>query len=53
VAEPSRCCDAPVVVAGDRSTHWYACTRCGQATDPVPYEAPSSASETDGAKHQP
>lgn len=31
----SRCHNAPVYVAGDRSTHWYACGKCGEATDPV------------------
>ncbi len=35
MAELSRCCHAPVVVAGERSTHWYACTRCRQPADPV------------------
>ncbi len=29
----SSCCHAPVVVAGERTTHWYACSACRKPTD--------------------
>jgi hypothetical protein len=29
----SICCNALVRVGGERSTHWWVCTCCGQPTD--------------------
>jgi hypothetical protein len=31
----SSCCGKPVVVAGERITHWYCCTACGKGTNLV------------------
>ena len=31
----SQCCRAPLGIAGDGTTHWYACGKCGEPTDPV------------------
>ena len=33
------CCSAPYGVGGERSTHWYLCTACGQPTHQIPEEA--------------
>ena len=37
------CCNAPYGVGGERSTHWYLCTACGQPTHELDYEPPSLA----------
>lgn len=29
----SDCCKAPVVVGGERTTHYYICTKCGNPCD--------------------
>jgi hypothetical protein len=34
----SSCCKAPLMVAGERSTHWYVCTACQQPADTAPLD---------------
>lgn len=31
----SPCCKSEVIVAGEGSTHWYSCARCGMPCDPL------------------
>ena len=33
-APGSACCHAPMRVAGKGETHWYECSKCGNACDP-------------------
>lgn len=32
----SNCCGAPMRVGGERTTHFYVCTKCGKSCDPKP-----------------
>jgi hypothetical protein len=43
----SRCCGAPVQVAGNGTTHWYRCSCCGQPTDIAPTVASTPGPVTD------
>ena len=34
----SNCCHSPIDVAGEGTTHFYVCRKCGQACDPIKIE---------------
>lgn len=41
----SSCCKAPYGIGGERSTHWYLCTACGQPTHQIGDEERSDAEQ--------
>ena len=42
----SNCCHAPMTVGGEGTTHYYVCTKCGDACD-VATRTPAERSKTE------
>jgi hypothetical protein len=40
MANVSKCCGAPVNVGGERTTHYYVCSRCHQPCEAIQTDVP-------------